>query len=305
MTTARLDPEKLEKYQGMVAGAAHQGMHCALSFVGDQLGLYAALREISPATSSELAAKTGLSERWVREWLYQQACCGLDRLLRGARRLRARTGGGRSAGRPESRFVPGRHVRGRRSAQRRRRPATGELSHRYRPVVRGSRRCLRVRRSPHEPAVPGVPARGQSTADARRRRREAGGRGARGRRRLRHGDVDDRDGQGVPHARSSSATTTRRPPSSEPRSRSRRAASTTSRSWIPRTTLSPRTAASISSRPSTSSTTRPIRPSSSPPSASRCRPRAPGCAPTSKESRRSPRTSPTTRSRRSPTRSRS
>lgn len=77
MTSAGLDPAKLEQYQMMVAGTAQQGMHCALSFVGDRLGLYRALRDISPATSVELADETGLHERWVREWLYQQACSGL------------------------------------------------------------------------------------------------------------------------------------------------------------------------------------------------------------------------------------
>jgi len=77
MTTAGLDAAKVEHYQLMVAGAAQQGMHCALSFVGDHLGLYRGLRDISPATSVELAQHTGLNERWVREWLYQQACAGL------------------------------------------------------------------------------------------------------------------------------------------------------------------------------------------------------------------------------------
>jgi len=76
MSTTNLDPEKLEQYAQMVAGTAHQGLNCALSFVGDQLGLYQALNEIAPAGSGELARAKGLSERWVREWLYQQACAG-------------------------------------------------------------------------------------------------------------------------------------------------------------------------------------------------------------------------------------
>ena len=74
MDTATLDPEKLDNFAQMVAGSAQQGMNCALSLVGDQLGLYAALRDIAPASSQELADKTGLAERWVREWLRQQAC---------------------------------------------------------------------------------------------------------------------------------------------------------------------------------------------------------------------------------------
>jgi 2-polyprenyl-3-methyl-5-hydroxy-6-metoxy-1,4-benzoquinol methylase len=42
-------------------------------YVGDRLGLYEALRESGPMTSSELASRTGTHERYVREWLEQQA----------------------------------------------------------------------------------------------------------------------------------------------------------------------------------------------------------------------------------------
>lgn len=41
--------------------------------VGQQLGLYGELHEGGPATSSELAARTGMDERYLREWLEQQA----------------------------------------------------------------------------------------------------------------------------------------------------------------------------------------------------------------------------------------
>ncbi|MDX1382057.1 MAG: class I SAM-dependent methyltransferase [Thermoanaerobaculia bacterium] len=76
MSRPDLDPQKLEQFTQLVAGAAHQGMNCALSFVGDHLGLYETLHRIAPADSVELADAAGLSERWVREWLYQQACAG-------------------------------------------------------------------------------------------------------------------------------------------------------------------------------------------------------------------------------------
>ena len=46
-------------------------------YIGDRLGLYAALAEGGPATSAELAARTGTHERYVREWLEQQAASGL------------------------------------------------------------------------------------------------------------------------------------------------------------------------------------------------------------------------------------
>jgi SAM-dependent methyltransferase len=45
-------------------------------YLGDQLGFYRALRE-GAATSSELAQRTGTNERYVREWLEQQASSGI------------------------------------------------------------------------------------------------------------------------------------------------------------------------------------------------------------------------------------
>ena len=41
--------------------------------LGDALGLYAALHADGPLTSGELAARTGVAERYAREWLEQQA----------------------------------------------------------------------------------------------------------------------------------------------------------------------------------------------------------------------------------------
>jgi SAM-dependent methyltransferase len=42
-------------------------------YLGDRLGLYQALYADGPATSGELAERTGTDERYVREWLEQQA----------------------------------------------------------------------------------------------------------------------------------------------------------------------------------------------------------------------------------------
>jgi 2-polyprenyl-3-methyl-5-hydroxy-6-metoxy-1,4-benzoquinol methylase len=46
-------------------------------YLGDQLGLYRALFEGGPATSTELAERTGTFERYVREWLEQQTASGI------------------------------------------------------------------------------------------------------------------------------------------------------------------------------------------------------------------------------------
>jgi hypothetical protein len=44
-------------------------MTAGLVYLDGQLGLFAALRDAGPSTSEELAARTGLVERYVREWL--------------------------------------------------------------------------------------------------------------------------------------------------------------------------------------------------------------------------------------------
>jgi ubiquinone/menaquinone biosynthesis C-methylase UbiE len=42
-------------------------------YIGDRLGLYRTLAERGPSTSAEVAQAAGLNERYVREWLEQQA----------------------------------------------------------------------------------------------------------------------------------------------------------------------------------------------------------------------------------------
>ena len=55
-------------------GAAMNG---ALIALGDRLGLYKAMAGAGPMTSEDLAAKTGMSERYLREWLSAQAAGNL------------------------------------------------------------------------------------------------------------------------------------------------------------------------------------------------------------------------------------
>jgi SAM-dependent methyltransferase len=45
-------------------------------YLGERLGLYRALADGGPATSSELAARTGTAERYCREWLEHQTVSG-------------------------------------------------------------------------------------------------------------------------------------------------------------------------------------------------------------------------------------
>lgn len=50
-------------------------VHAGMAVIGEKLGLYKALAT-GPATSAELAAKTKLDERYLREWLSSQAAGG-------------------------------------------------------------------------------------------------------------------------------------------------------------------------------------------------------------------------------------
>jgi 2-polyprenyl-3-methyl-5-hydroxy-6-metoxy-1,4-benzoquinol methylase len=45
-------------------------------YLGERLGLYRAVAEGGPSTSTELARRTGTAERYVREWLEHQAVAG-------------------------------------------------------------------------------------------------------------------------------------------------------------------------------------------------------------------------------------
>lgn len=69
-------PKELEQLIGKVIGDLGATANAALVIVGDRLGLYRALAESGPATSQELAQKTGTHERYIREWLAAQAASG-------------------------------------------------------------------------------------------------------------------------------------------------------------------------------------------------------------------------------------
>jgi 2-polyprenyl-3-methyl-5-hydroxy-6-metoxy-1,4-benzoquinol methylase len=71
------DREKLNEYAKLVFNALGGAMTSAMIYLGDRLGLYQALAGAGPLTSAELAQKTGLSERWLREWLRAQGAAGV------------------------------------------------------------------------------------------------------------------------------------------------------------------------------------------------------------------------------------
>jgi len=71
------DREKLKEYAKGVFGALGGAMTSAMIYAGDRMGLYRALAGAGPLSAAELAARTGLSERWLREWLHQQGAAGI------------------------------------------------------------------------------------------------------------------------------------------------------------------------------------------------------------------------------------
>jgi 2-polyprenyl-3-methyl-5-hydroxy-6-metoxy-1,4-benzoquinol methylase len=70
------DPAKLEAFVGQMVSDLGAAMTGALVITGTKLGLYKALHEGGPATSSQLAARVDAAERYVREWLSAQAASG-------------------------------------------------------------------------------------------------------------------------------------------------------------------------------------------------------------------------------------
>ncbi len=59
-------------------------------YIGDRLGLYSALRE-GPLNPQQLAQRTGTDERYIREWLEQQAVTGILRTENAEAQPRERT----------------------------------------------------------------------------------------------------------------------------------------------------------------------------------------------------------------------
>jgi SAM-dependent methyltransferase len=68
--------DKLNELVGKLVGDLGAAIAGASILLGDRLGLYKAMVDGTPMTSSELAKKTGLHERYVREWLAGQAASG-------------------------------------------------------------------------------------------------------------------------------------------------------------------------------------------------------------------------------------
>ncbi len=78
-TSARskaINEDKMNQFLGKVIGDFGASLSSALVYIGQKLGLYKTMSEVGPTTPAELAQHTNTNERYVREWLINQAAGG-------------------------------------------------------------------------------------------------------------------------------------------------------------------------------------------------------------------------------------
>jgi 2-polyprenyl-3-methyl-5-hydroxy-6-metoxy-1,4-benzoquinol methylase len=76
--SADVDPDQLKAFSFLLFSKMEGAVTAGMVHLGDRLGLYTAVAAAPGAvTSQELATRTGLHERWVREWLRNQAAARL------------------------------------------------------------------------------------------------------------------------------------------------------------------------------------------------------------------------------------
>ncbi|MCW1750369.1 class I SAM-dependent methyltransferase [Rhizobium acaciae] len=67
------DMQKLDALVGRLVGDVGAAMSGALVVLGDQVGIFKAMADGTPMSVQDLAKKTGIKERYLREWLSAQA----------------------------------------------------------------------------------------------------------------------------------------------------------------------------------------------------------------------------------------
>lgn len=77
MTGAGFDAAKAGAFAGRMLSALNDGALCLMTAIGHRTGLFDVMRELPPATSEEIAARAGLNERYVREWLGAMVAAGV------------------------------------------------------------------------------------------------------------------------------------------------------------------------------------------------------------------------------------
>src|SRR4051812_23056828 len=71
-----INEDRMNQFLGKVVGDFGASLSSSLAYIGQKLGLYKALAAGGPLTPAELAENTNTNERYVREWLVNQAAGG-------------------------------------------------------------------------------------------------------------------------------------------------------------------------------------------------------------------------------------
>ncbi len=71
------DAAKAEAFAGQVLTALNNGALCLMLSVGHRAGLFDVMSKLPPTTSEEIAARAGLNERYIREWLGAMVTAGV------------------------------------------------------------------------------------------------------------------------------------------------------------------------------------------------------------------------------------
>ena len=69
MTVETMDPQKAEAFAGQMVGMLNNALGTLMVSLGHRLGIFDKMAELPPSSVAEIAAATGLNERYIREWL--------------------------------------------------------------------------------------------------------------------------------------------------------------------------------------------------------------------------------------------
>jgi len=71
------DSQKAEAFASRLLSALNSGGFCLMASIGHRTGLFDAMRDAPPMTSTDIADRAGLNERYVREWLGAMVTAGV------------------------------------------------------------------------------------------------------------------------------------------------------------------------------------------------------------------------------------
>lgn len=77
MTITEVDAAKVEAFGGKMLGILNGAAAALMISVGHRVGLFDTMSGLAPATAVEIAAASGLNERYVREWLGAMTVAGI------------------------------------------------------------------------------------------------------------------------------------------------------------------------------------------------------------------------------------